>query len=149
MTSVGEKEEKANTIQPPLLVFFSPSETVDIDINGFTFPIGVVVMEMKGLYRSQMILGRPFLATTRAIINVDQGEIIIRNGKDYINNKVSWKYRYLKQNSVSKEESNLKVENQEKIKEPEGQGSQEQVRNIHQAWDVKKAPNRSQTISSS
>jgi len=26
MTSVGENEEKANTIQPPLLVFFSPSE---------------------------------------------------------------------------------------------------------------------------
>jgi len=25
MTSVGEKEEKANTIQPPLLVFFSRS----------------------------------------------------------------------------------------------------------------------------
>jgi len=25
MISVGEKEEKANTIQPPLLVFFSPS----------------------------------------------------------------------------------------------------------------------------
>ena len=26
MTSVGENEEKVNTIQPPLLVFFSPSE---------------------------------------------------------------------------------------------------------------------------
>jgi len=25
VTSIGEKEEKANTIQPPLLVFFSPS----------------------------------------------------------------------------------------------------------------------------
>jgi len=25
VTSVGENEEKANTIQPPLLVFFSPS----------------------------------------------------------------------------------------------------------------------------
>jgi len=25
VTSVGEEEEKANTIQPPLLVFFSPS----------------------------------------------------------------------------------------------------------------------------
>jgi len=26
VTSVREKEEKANTIQPPLLVFFSPSK---------------------------------------------------------------------------------------------------------------------------
>jgi len=25
VTSVGENEEKVNTIQPPLLVFFSPS----------------------------------------------------------------------------------------------------------------------------
>jgi len=35
VTSVGEKEEKANTIQPPLLVFFSPShigsESANID----------------------------------------------------------------------------------------------------------------------
>jgi len=28
VTSVGEIEEKANTIQPPLLVFFSPSKHV-------------------------------------------------------------------------------------------------------------------------
>jgi len=26
VTSVGEKKEKANLIQPPLLVFFSPSK---------------------------------------------------------------------------------------------------------------------------
>jgi len=57
---------------------------VDINIDGFTFPIEVVVMEMKRLDRVQMILGRSFLATTRAIINVDQGEIIIRSGEDYI-----------------------------------------------------------------
>jgi len=27
VTLIGEKEEKANTIQPPLLVFFSPSKS--------------------------------------------------------------------------------------------------------------------------
>jgi len=33
MTSVGEKEEKANTIQPPFLCFLSPSN-YDDDFNG-------------------------------------------------------------------------------------------------------------------
>jgi hypothetical protein len=43
-------------------------ETVNIIIDGFTFPIEVVVVEMKGLDRAQMILRRPFLATSRAIM---------------------------------------------------------------------------------
>jgi len=46
-------------------------ENVNINIDGFTFPIEVVVMEMKGLDKVQMILRRHFLATARAIINVD------------------------------------------------------------------------------
>ena len=46
-------------------------ETVDIIIDGFTFPFEVVLMEMNGLNRAQMILGRPFLATAWAIINGD------------------------------------------------------------------------------
>lgn len=36
-------------------------KTVNINVDGFTFPIDVVVMEMKGNDRVQMILGRPFL----------------------------------------------------------------------------------------
>jgi len=39
-------------------------ETMNIDIDGFTFPIEMVVMEMKELNRPQMILGRHFFATT-------------------------------------------------------------------------------------
>jgi len=33
VTSVGENEEKANTIQPPLLVFFSPSKQTYIKMK--------------------------------------------------------------------------------------------------------------------
>ena len=97
-------------------------ETVDINIDRFTFPIEVVVMEMKGLDRAQMILGRPFFATTRAIVNVDQGEIIIRSGEDYITYRIFGQYRCLKQKGVLKEETNLKFEEEDEIKEPEGQG---------------------------
>jgi len=69
------------------------TETVNIDIDGFTFSIEVLVMEMRGFDRVQMILWRPFLATAQSIINVNQGEIIIRSGEKYITYKVSRQYR--------------------------------------------------------
>jgi len=77
-------------------------ETMEINIDGFTFPIEVVVMKMKGLDRAQMILGRPFLATARAVIHVDQRKIIIRSEEDHITYKVSGQYCYLKQDRVRK-----------------------------------------------
>jgi len=64
-------------------------ETMNINVDGFTFSIKVVVMELKVLDRAQMILGRNFVATARAIVNVDQGEIIIRSGEDYITYQIS------------------------------------------------------------
>jgi hypothetical protein len=97
-------------------------ETVDIIGDGCTSPIEVVVMEMKGLDRAQMILGRPFLPIGRAIINVDQGKIIIRSGEDYITYRVSGQYHLLKQDGMPKEEPNLNVEEKDETKEPEGQG---------------------------
>ncbi|AES66456.1 hypothetical protein MTR_2g069520 [Medicago truncatula] len=97
-------------------------ETMNINIDGFTFPIEVVVMKIKGLNIAQMILERPFLVTARDIINVDQGEIIIRLGKDYITYKVYGQDRHLKQNGVPKLKPNLKVEEDDEIKELEGHG---------------------------
>jgi len=97
-------------------------EIVLLNIDGFTFPIEVVVMEMKGLDRAQMILGRPFIATARAIIHVDEGKNIIRSGEDYITYKVYGQYCFLKKEGVPKEEPNLKVEQEDEINEPEGQG---------------------------
>jgi len=84
-------------------------ETLDININEFTFLIEIVVMEMKGLNRVQIILGRPFLTTASAIINVDQGEIIIRSGEDYITYTVFGQLCYLRQRAMPKEEVNAKV----------------------------------------
>ena len=77
-------------------------EIVDVNIDGFNLPIDVVVMEMRGLDRVQMILGRPFLATARSIINVNQREIIIRSREYYTTYKVFGQYRYLKQEGVPK-----------------------------------------------
>ena len=71
-------------------------EIVDMIIDEFIFPIEVVVMEMKGLDRAQIILERHFLATAQAIINMDQGKIIIRLGEDYITYRIFEQYHLLK-----------------------------------------------------
>jgi len=88
-------------------------KTVNINIDGFIFPIEVVVMEMKGLDKVQMILRSHFLATARAIINMNQGEIIIRSWEDCITYRVFGQYRCPRKKGVSKEEVKLKVEDQE------------------------------------
>jgi hypothetical protein len=108
-------------------------ETVDIVIDGFIFPIEVVVMEMKVLNRAQMILGRPFLATARAIINLDQGKIIIRLGEDYITYKVYGQYHFLKRDGVPKEEPIWISRKRKKSRSLKDRGSQAQVRDIRQA----------------
>jgi len=100
-------------------------------------------MEMKGLNRAQMILGRPFLATARDIINVDQGKIIIRSGEDYIGYKFSGPYHFLKQDGVPKIELHLNEEEEESLKD---RGSQAQARHIRQAQDTKHVLNRRQPI---
>jgi len=69
-----------------------------------------------------MILGRPFLTIARAIINVNQGKIIIRSREDYITYRVSGQYHLLKQDGVPNEEPNLNIEEQDEIKELKGQG---------------------------
>jgi hypothetical protein len=97
-------------------------EIVNINVDEFNFPIEVVAMEMNGNDIVQMILGRPFLATAWIIINVDQGEIIIRSGEDYITYKVFGQYCYLSQRALPKETVSLKVDDREEDKEPEGHG---------------------------
>jgi len=71
---------------------------VESDDQGreFTLPIKIVVIEMEGMEKFQLILGRPFFVTASAIIDVEQGEILIRS-KDLdkiktikINNKLMY-----------------------------------------------------------
>lgn len=83
---------------------------MNINVDGFIFPIEVVAMEMKENDRVQMILRRPFLATARAIINVNQGKIIIRSGEDYITYKGFGQYCFLRQRAMPNEKVGLNVE---------------------------------------
>ncbi|GKD43575.1 MAK10-like protein [Tanacetum coccineum] len=59
-------------------------ENVLVKINKFVFPTDFVSIDMSGDPNETMILGRPFLATIHAQINVIRGEISIGIGEDKI-----------------------------------------------------------------
>ncbi|XP_070029712.1 uncharacterized protein [Nicotiana sylvestris] len=53
-------------------------ENVLVRVDKFVFPVDFIVLEMKECPDESIILGRPFLATSRAIIDVHQGQLILR-----------------------------------------------------------------------
>ncbi|GJZ18716.1 phospholipase-like protein [Tanacetum coccineum] len=59
-------------------------ENVLVKINKFLFPSDFVIMDMLGEPNETMILGRPFLATTHAQIDVFKREISLGIGEDRI-----------------------------------------------------------------
>ncbi|XP_042051282.1 uncharacterized protein LOC121796516 [Salvia splendens] len=55
-------------------------ENVLVRVNDFIFPVDFVVLDMKEDPNVPLILGRPFLATGRALIDVTKGELTFRHG---------------------------------------------------------------------
>nr|XP_016437357.1 PREDICTED: uncharacterized protein LOC107763378 [Nicotiana tabacum] len=53
-------------------------ENVLVRVDKFLFPVDFIVLEMEENTEVPLILGRPFLATGRAIIDVHQGQLILR-----------------------------------------------------------------------
>ncbi|XP_016487125.1 uncharacterized protein LOC107807283 [Nicotiana tabacum] len=53
-------------------------ENVLVRVYKFIFPVDFIVLEKKECPDEPIILGRPFLATGRAIIDVHQGQLILR-----------------------------------------------------------------------
>ncbi|RYR25554.1 hypothetical protein Ahy_B02g059358 [Arachis hypogaea] len=53
-------------------------ENVLVKVENYFLPTDFVVLDMEESYLHPIILGRPFLATTRALIDVEQGELILR-----------------------------------------------------------------------
>ncbi|XP_070002989.1 uncharacterized protein [Nicotiana sylvestris] len=53
-------------------------KNVLVRVDKFVFPVDFIVLEMKECPDEPIILGRPFLATSRAIIDVHQGQLILR-----------------------------------------------------------------------
>nr|KYP40295.1 hypothetical protein KK1_038367 [Cajanus cajan] len=53
-------------------------EDVLVKVDKFIFPTDFVVLDMEEDAKVPIILGRPFLATGRALIDVQQGELMLR-----------------------------------------------------------------------
>lgn len=59
-------------------------ENIAIHINQFYIPIEFIVMDIKEDSNILIILGRPFLATDRVIIDVKQGRLTFEVGEEKI-----------------------------------------------------------------
>ncbi|XP_057758158.1 uncharacterized protein LOC130977145 [Arachis stenosperma] len=53
-------------------------EDLLVKVGEFIFPTDFVVLYMEEEVDASIILGRPFLATARAIIDVQKGELVLR-----------------------------------------------------------------------
>ncbi|GKV41179.1 hypothetical protein SLEP1_g48746 [Rubroshorea leprosula] len=53
-------------------------EDVLVKVDKFIFPIDFIVLDMEEDFEMPLILGRPFLATGRALIDVQQGKLSLR-----------------------------------------------------------------------
>ncbi|KAK5846023.1 hypothetical protein PVK06_002289 [Gossypium arboreum] len=59
-------------------------EDVLVKLDKFIFPVDFVVLDIDEYVEVPLILGRPFLATTRAIIDVGDGKLVLRVGDEEI-----------------------------------------------------------------
>ncbi|KAI3458765.1 hypothetical protein Pfo_015428 [Paulownia fortunei] len=59
-------------------------EDVLVKVDKFIFPADFVVLVMEEDQEIPLILGRPFLATGRALIDVQRGELTLRINKDEV-----------------------------------------------------------------
>ncbi|GJT04560.1 reverse transcriptase domain-containing protein [Tanacetum coccineum] len=63
------------------------AENVFVKVGKFYFPADFVVLDFIADPRVPLILGRPFLRTTHALIDVYEGEIILRNDDQSLTHK--------------------------------------------------------------
>ncbi|XP_031105377.1 uncharacterized protein LOC116010213 [Ipomoea triloba] len=58
-------------------------EDVLVRVDKFIFPVDFVILDMDPDVEIPLILGRPFLATARALIDVGEGKLVIRVGDEF------------------------------------------------------------------
>ncbi|XP_073120183.1 uncharacterized protein [Henckelia pumila] len=59
-------------------------ENVLVKVDKFIFPVDFVVLDMEEDLDMPLILGRPFLATGKALIDVQKGKLLLRVGEEEI-----------------------------------------------------------------
>ncbi|GJT63128.1 reverse transcriptase domain-containing protein [Tanacetum coccineum] len=70
------------------------TEDVDVKVGKFQFPADIVVVDFDVDPRVPLILGRSFLKTGRALIDVYEGELMLRVGKEAVTFNLDQTSRY-------------------------------------------------------
>jgi hypothetical protein len=63
-------------------------EDVLVRCSEFVFPADFVILDMEECVEVPVLLGRPFLATGRALIDVEMGDLMLRLNDESVNFKV-------------------------------------------------------------
>ena len=85
--SLGELTPTAITLQMADRSMAQPEgvlEDVLVKVGKFIFPVDFVIMKMEEDTQVPLLLGRPFLATGAALIDVQKGELILRVGNEAV-----------------------------------------------------------------
>ena len=85
--SLGELTPTAITMQMVDRSMAQPEgvlEDVLVKVGKFIFPVDFVVMKMEEDTQVPLLLGRPFLATGAALIDVKKGELTLRGGNEAV-----------------------------------------------------------------
>ena len=85
--SLGELTPIAITLQMVDRSMAQPEgilEDVLVKVGKFVFPVDFVVMKMEEDTQIPLLLGRPFLATGAALIDVQKGELTLRVGNEAV-----------------------------------------------------------------
>ncbi|GJS74304.1 reverse transcriptase domain-containing protein [Tanacetum coccineum] len=89
-TNNGSTED----VQPPVIQVQSQNPTSKPVVDPFQFPADFMVVDFEPDPRVPLILGRSFLKTSRALIDVYEGEITLRVGKEAITFNLDQTSRY-------------------------------------------------------
>ena len=90
--NLGELTPTAMTLKMADRTMAKPEgvlEDVLIKVRKFIFPVDFVVMDMKEDTQVPLLLGRPFLATGDALIDVKRGEVTLIVGEEAVHFKLN------------------------------------------------------------
>ena len=112
--SLGELAPKAMTFQMENRTLAHPDgilEDVLIKVGKFIFPVNFVVIDIKKDKQVPLLLGRPFLATGAALIDVKKGELTLRVGDEAVHFNLNHSLKRPKLSNAECEIVEMKIPN--------------------------------------
>ena len=110
--TLGELTPTATTLQMADVTLAHPEgilEDVLIKMGKFVFPVDFVVINIEEDKQVPLLLGRPFLATGVALIDVKKGELTLRVGDEVVHFNINHSLKQPKLNSADCEIVETKI----------------------------------------